>query len=294
MITPYVSAAYFRAHPTYLDLDDLRYGDPSATDQTAQLTDLLLMSSAWADGYCEQPLSAHQNAQNLRTRFSRDGTLKIHPDHTPVITVSSLAYGYTPTSLTTYTNPSVWSEDERNLVIQIGGTSSPWSGSLQFGQPASGYPLYAQLTYTAGFVATTLTASSNAGVGSLLVTDPTGIQPGAVYRIWEPGAEESVTVAASFTPPAVTVPPVATSVPLATPTLFAHTAGQDFTNMEHDARLAIVNYTVAQLLRPDTAAEDSYPDTRMASGTRQTDSRKDGSGLIDEAERLLERFRRTR
>lgn len=294
MITPYVSAAYFRAHPTYLDLDDLRYGDPSSADQTAQLTDLLLMSSAWADGYCEQPLSAHQNVQKLRTRFSRDGTLKIHPDHTPVITVSSLGYGYTPTSLTTYTNPTVWSEDERNLVIQIASATGPWSGSLQFGIPASGYPVYTQVTYTAGFVATTLNAASNAGVSSLLVADPTGIQPGGVYRVWEPGAEESVAVASSFVPPAVTVPPVPTSVPLATPTLFAHTAGQDFTNMEHDTRLAIVNYTVAQLLRPDTSSEDAYPDTRMASGTRQTDSRKDGSGLIDEAERLLERFRRTR
>jgi hypothetical protein len=294
VITPYVSAAYFTAHPTYLDLGDLRYGDSSQADQTAQLVDLLLMSSAWADGYCEQPLSAHQNVQNLRTRFARDGTLRIHPDHTPVQSVTQVGYGYTPTALTTITNPSVWSEDDRNLVIQVAGASGPWAGSLQFGVPTTGYPVYTQVTYTAGFVATTLNADAPAGAGSLLVTDPTCVQPGGVYRIWEPGREESVTVASSFVPPAVAVPPVATSVPLAAPTLFAHTAGQDFTNMEHDARLAIVNYTVAQLLRPDTAAEDSYPDTRMASGTRQTDSRKDGSGLIDEAERLLERFRRIR
>lgn len=294
MITPYVSVGSFKAHPTYLDLGDLRYGDPSSTDQDAQLNDLLLMSSAWADGYCEQPISAHQNTQNLRTRFGRDGTLKIHPDHTPVIAVSSVGYGYTPTTLTTISNPGVWSEDERNLVIQIGGSTSPWSGSLQFGPPTGGYPVYAQLVYAAGFVATTLAATAAAGVSALLVTDPTGVQPGSVYRIWEPGAEESVTVSSAFVPPPVTVPPVATSVPLATPTLFAHATGQDFTNMHNDTRLAIVNYTVAQLLRPDTAAEDSYPDTRMASGTRQTDSRKDGSGLIDEAERLLERLRRTR
>ena len=293
MITPYVSVAAFRAHPTYLDLDDLRYADPSSLDQAAQLNDLLLMSSAWADGYCEQPLAAHQNVQNLRTRFGRDGTLKVHPDHTPVIAVTSVGYGYTPTSLTTFANPSVWSEDGRNLVVTIGG-GGPWTGSLQFGAAGAGAQVYAQLVYTAGFVSTVLSVGAPAGAMSLSVTDPTGIVPGGVYRIWEPGAEESVTLSSAFTPPAVSVPPVPTVVPLAAPTLFAHTAAQDFTNMEHDTRLAIVNYTVAQLLRPDTAAEDAYPDSRMASGTRQTDSRKDGSGLIDEAERLLERFRRVR
>lgn len=290
---PFVSVAAFTAHPTYLDLDDLRYNDPSAADQQAELNNLLLMSSAWAEGYCEQPLAAHQYVQNLRTRCGRDATVKIHPDHTPVIAVSSFAYGYTPTALTTITNPSVWAEDERNLVITI-GAAGPWSGSLQFGTPAAGSPLYTQTTYTAAFVATVLAGAASAAASSLTVADPTGILPGAQYRIWEPGAEETVTVSIAYVPPAVVIPAVPTAVPLAAPTLFAHGSGSDFTNMEHDLRLAVINYTVAQLLRPDTAAEDAYPDSRQASGTRQNDSRKDGSGLIDEAERLLDRFRRTR
>jgi len=293
IVTPFVSVAAFEAHPTYLDLDDLRYGDPSAVDQAAELNNLLLMSSSWADGYLEQPFLAHQNVQNLRTRCGRDSTVKIHPDHAPVQFVSSFAYGYTPTALTVITNPSAWIEDGRNLVITLGAVG-PWSGSLQFGTPGAGSPLYTQTTYVAGWVSTVLSAPASAGAPSLSVPDATGIAPGTVYRIWEPGAEESVTVSSAFVPPAVTVPPTPASVPLAAPTLFAHTAGHDFTNMEHDVRLAVVNYTVAQLLRPDTAAEDAYPDTRQASGTRQNDSRKDGSGLIDEAERLLDRFRRVR
>jgi hypothetical protein len=293
LVTPYVSTASFTAHPTYLDLDDLRYGDPSAADQTAQLNDLLLMSSSWADGYCEQPLRAHQVVQNRRERMGRDGTVKIHPDHTPVRSVSSFAYGYTPTALTTITSPSVWIEDGRNLVITV-GSSGPWSGSLQFGTPAAGGLLYTQTTYIAAFVATVLNTASTAGATSLTVLDPTCIDPGVSYRIWEPGSEETVTVSPSFVPPAVTAPPTPTVVPLAAPTQYAHTAGHDFTNMDPDVRLAIINYTIAQLLRPDTAAEDAYPDSRMASGTRQGDTRKDGSGLIDEAERLLDRFRRVR
>jgi hypothetical protein len=293
VLTPYVSAASFEAHPTYLDLDDLRYGDPSAADQTAQLVDLLLMSSSWADGYCEQPLLAHQVVQKRRERMRQDSTVCIHPDNTPVLSVTSFAYGYTPTAMTTLTNPSVWIEDGRNLVVTV-GAAGPWTGSLQFGTPSAGGLLYTQTTYVAGFVATVLNAPASVGATSLTVLDPTCIEPGAPYRIWEPGSEETVTVSSSFTPPAVTVPPIPTVIPLASPTQYAHTAGSDFTNMEPDVRLAIVNYTIAQLLRPDTAAEDAYPDSRMASGTRQNDSRKDGSGLIDEAERLLDRFRRIR
>lgn len=293
MITPYVSAAAFTAHPTYLDLDDLRAGDNLPADQNAELGNLLLMASTWADGYVEQPLAAHQVTQSLRTTCDRYGQLKIHPDHTPVIAVSSVAYGYSPTSLTTVSAPSVWNEDGRNLVIPL-AAAGPWSGSLQFGTPAAGQRLFVQVTYTAGFVATTLAGASALAATSLTVTDPTGIQPGGAYRIWEPGAEETVTVAASYTPPAVAIPPAATAVPLAAPAVYPHNAGHDIGNLPADARLAVTNYAVSILLRPDTSSEDAYPDTRLAAGTRQNDVRKDGSGLVDEAERLLERLRRVR
>jgi len=292
-ITPYVSAAAFQAHPTYLDLDDLRYNDPSAADQTAQLTDLLLMSSAWADGHCEQPLAAHQVVQTRRERMRQDGTVRIHADNNPVQAVSSFAYGFTPTALTTLTNPSVWIEDERNLIVTV-GAASPWTGSLQFGTAGAGRLVYTQTVYTAGFVATVLAASASAGATEIQVTDPTCIAAGGTYRIWEPGFEESVTVSSLYTPPAVTAPLTPTTVPLAAPTTKAHTAGHDFSNMEADTRLAVINYTVSQLMRPDTAAEDAYPDTKLNSGTRQSDPRKDASGLVAEAERLLNRFKRVR
>jgi hypothetical protein len=294
IVTPYVSAPAFVAHPTYLDVDDLRSGDPDQGDQTAALTNLLLMSSSWADGYCEQPLSGHLYTQNLRTRCSRDGTIRIHPDHTPAIEVLSFAYGYTPTALTTVANPTAWIEDGRNIVITLGASGGPWSGSLQFGTPVAGSQLYTQTTYTAGHVATVLAEPSAAAAESLTVLDPTSIVAGGTYRIWEPGVEESVTVAPTFTAPVVTAPPTATSIPLAAPALFSHNIGHDFSGMDHDLRLGIVNYTISQLMRPDTAAEDAYPDTKLDSGTRQQDPRQDGSGLVLEARGNLERFRRIR
>ncbi len=296
LAAPFVSTAAFTAHPTYLDLDDLRSGSSLASDQTAELANILLMASDWADNYGEQPLGAHCNVQRLRARADRYGNLKVHLDHGPFLGLVQVGYGFTPTALTTLTSPSAW-EENNNLVIPLSTGAGPWSGSLQFGFPGAGAPLYVQVAYTAGWVATQLTAAAGQGAVSLTVADPTGIQPGAQYRIWEPGAEETVTVSPSWTPPTITVPPSApapAAVTLASPTVFAHTAGQDFSGMPSDLRLAVINYAVSQLMRPDTAEEDSYPDTHMASGTRQADSRQDGSGLVAEAERIIERYARKR
>lgn len=296
MLTPYVSTMSFVAHPTYLDLDDLRSGDDSGADQTAALNDLLLMASRWADNRAgNMPLAAHQYTQNLRTSADRYGQVKIHPDHIPFISMTSFGYGYTPTSLTTLANPSVWPEDDRNLVVTIGATGmTSWAGSLQFGTPAAGSRLYTQSVLLAGYVATVLGGAADQGDTSITVTDPTGIVPGGEYRIWEPGSEEYVTVATTYTPAAVTVPLTPTSIPLASPLLNDHASGHDFSGMPEDLRLAVINYAVSQLMRPDTAAEDSYPDTKLDSGTRQDDPRKDASGLVAEAERIISTYARRR
>lgn len=291
---PYVSAAAFKAHPTYLDLDDLRSGSNLDSDQTAELVNLLLMASDWADNRANQNLGAHVVTQNCRARFDRNGNLKISAENTPVISVLSVGYGWTPTALTTISAASAWIEDGRNIVIPLGGGGGAWSGSLQFGSPVAGGEVFVQLVYVAGWVATQSPVASLAGASTLTVADPTGILPGQSYRIWDPGAEEDVTVSPTWTPPAATVPIVPASVTLATPTVSAHAAGHDFSGMPSDMRLAVTNYAVSALMRPDTAHEDSYPDTRLSPGTRQRDPRQDGSGLVAEAERILSRYQRVR
>lgn len=296
IVTPYVSTAEFTAHPTYLDVDDLRVGDPSQGDQTAELNNVLLMASGMADRYCEQPLAAHVVVQNTRARADRYGNLKIHPDNTPVLSFTSVAYGSTPTALTTLAGSSgVWIEDGRNIVVPLSaGGLGPWSGALQFGSPSAGCELYVQLVYIAGHPATELAVDAVQGATSLTVLDPTGILPGSTYRIWEPGSEEYVTVSTTYIPAVVTIPPTPTAIPLAAPTMKDHTAGMGFSGLPPEAHTAVINFGVAQLLRPDTAKEDSYPDTRYSSGTRQDDPRQDGSGLVAEAQRLLAELRRIR
>lgn len=289
---PYVSAAAFTAHPTYLDLDGLRVGVADPADQVIELTNVLLMASGWADNQCNQPLGAHTWTQRCRSRIDRSGNLKLHPDHGPVIAVSSVGYGMTPTSLTTVSGSGAWVEDGTNIVLPLGGGNTAWSGSLQFGVPMAG-DVFVQATYTAGWVATVLGADATAAASTLTVADPTGILPGGSYRIWEPGAEETVTVSPAWVPPVVTVPTAPATVTLAAPTLFAHTKGADLSGMPAEIRNAVIQYATALLMRPDSTAEDEFPNTTLGSDTRRNDPRN-GSGLIAEAVRTLNSYGRVR
>lgn len=293
--TPYVSAAAFRAHPSNLDLDGLVSGNPIPAAQEAELTNLLLQASAWADNECNQPLGAHLYTQSTRVRTDRNGMLRIHSDHGPVGAVVALSYGWSPTSLTTVASPSVWVEDDSNLVITLGGSSTAWSGSLQVGFGAGpGSETFVRVTVVAAYVATQLSATVTAGATSISVADPTGIEPGGSYRIWEPGREETVTVSPLWQAPAASSTPAPAAVLLAAPTVFDHDIDHDVSGLPADARLAIVLYTISLLMRPDTTAEDEFPDTSMNSSTRGNDSRKTGQGLVSEARRILASYGRVR
>lgn len=292
--TPYVSAAAFRAHPTYLDTDGLRVDSIDGADQTAELTNVLLMASAWADNEADQPLGAHLYTQYQRVRCDRSGMVRLHADHTPALAVTNVGYGLAPNALTTLANPQVWIEAGANLVLTLGATSGSWSGSLQFGSPASGSEVFAQASIVSGWVATQLSGDVLAGATALMVADPTGILPGSTYRIWEPGREETVTVSLLWVPPVPSANPAPTSVTLASPTLAAHATGHDLSSMPADLRLAVTSYATALLMRPDSTAEDEYPDTALSSNTRAKDSRRTGAGLIAEARKIVSSYARIR
>ncbi|MEW2301976.1 hypothetical protein AB0958_18715 [Streptomyces sp. NPDC006655] len=276
-LTPYVTAEEFRAHPTYLDTETLRPGimDPSA--QTDELTNMLLSSSEWADNQCNQPLAAHRVDRHTRARVE-DGNLIVFPSDRPVLSVAAVSYGATMSRMSYVVGPTVRVDDNQTIYIPVGGAAQG--------------RVWADFTYTAGWVSTLLADHASPGATSVTVMDPTGILPGGSYRLWEPGVEEYVVVDPSWTPPAFTTPITPVSIPLATPTVNAHTAGYSFSGMPADMRLAVINYTVSQLMRPDTAAEDSYPDTNLSPGTRKKDPRKDGSGLVAEAVRILNSYAR--
>lgn len=288
MITlPYVTTASFKAHPTFLDLLNLRSGDPSLSNQTAELNNILLMASSMADNYCELgaegSLSAHTRVENKRMRPDRFGRLLWHPDHTPFVSLLSVAYGVTMSGMTTVTNPATFAEDNRQIVVDIQSGNAQWSGRLQFGLPTG--ELYTTWTYLCGWANTVLAAPAITGAISVVVSDATGITAGSTLRIWDPGKEEPVTVASSYTS--------GTTIPLVSPLRTWHDptpSDVGISGLPPSAHLAVINFACFLLQRPDSEFEDTYPSTSVRPNTRVGSAH--GSGFASVAQGLLEPFRR--
>lgn len=296
LLNPYVTVAEFRSHPTFLDTLNLRSGDTNLTDQDDELRNILLMSSAMADNYIEHGiatagtsagmLQVHSKTERVRCRIDRMGQVKYHPNHFPVVNVTALSYGYTPDQLQPVTLPSpVWIEEDRQVVIPL--TPAAGLANLQFGTPVYSTEVYTQWTYLAGYVNTLLGGAVAQGATTLPVTDATGVVAGGVYRIWDPGNEEAVTVANTYTS--------GLNIPLVAGLQFAHgtTTPVGISALPYDIHLAVILYACALLMRPDTEAEDVFPSSKVDPNTNAGD-KHDGSGFINQAQELLEPYRRTR
>ena len=300
---PYVTTAAFKAHPTFLDLLNLRSGDPILADQDDELREILLKASAMCDSYLElgpaaandNTLQAHSRTERDRIRVDRQGRLKWHPDHKPVTAVTAVSYGSDPRNLQPVTDlTGLWIERERQVVLSLGYPGGVGMSAIQFGSPAYDSEVYLQYTYGAGYPNTLLATAAPAGATSINVLDATGITSGnssttpTTLRIWDPGSEEAVTVASSYAG--------GLTLPLVSPLQFGHPNSQStgVSGMPHQVHLATIFYACALLMRPDSESEDVFPGARRDTNTRIGGGPHDGSGWVEEAERQLDELRRVR
>lgn len=292
-----MSVPEFRASPTWLDTDDLiPAGDQQQQD--AELNNVLLRASAWADNFCELRLGAHTVTEQTRTRPDRDGLLYLTPSNVPVRTVTAIAFGTDFQNLTLLTNMTqTWVEDQRGIIVSMMPNNAQLGG-LQFGRaPAPDAQVYVEYQYVAGYANTTLSAPVTGGASSLTVTDPTGFVPpttslvgtvqGSVARIWDPAFEEAVSVASSYVPGSTLVP---TQNPLAN----AHAAGVQISEFPSEIRQAVICHAVALLMREDVSEEAPFPSTPFGPSARRSSSGGRAGGLVDHAMLLLEPYRRVR
>lgn len=290
---PYVSTASFAAFPSYAELDDLVTGVISASANNAQLNDILIMASQWVSDQVNMPVHGSVQIENKIMRPQCNGSLSWHPANNPVKSVIGLQYCYDGNfgasgSVQTVTDFSgVWVEEDAQVNLPFAAMGGTLNG-LQFG-PVGGWqtPLYTTWTYHAGFPHALLGANTSIGATTITVTDPTALVAGDRLRIWEPGVEEACTVAASYAVGS-------TSVPLNSPLVNAHTTIATVTAIPSTLQLAVVYYTCALLMRPDSRSEDQFPDTRTGITTRSEDARRDGTGLIAEAYRQIRSYGRVR
>lgn len=287
LTAPYVTPGMFKGFPTWLDLDDLIPGGAQSL-QDDELADVLLQASDWAVGACENMrLDAHwvQNEQK-RTRAGNGGRLHIRPNDIPVRAITSLSYGWDPSAMTSLGLPdaSMWLEDGRQVSFVPYGGLSFTGPAIQFGPaPRPGMLTYVQWSYIAGYPSTTFAAAVAANASSVQVTDPTGILPGDVLRVYDAGSSEALTVAAAYVPQIPTVPPTVTSIPLAANAQNAHAAGTGVTGMPRKVLQAVIAFAVALMMREDVSAEP--PESPFGPAARTTAGARGGqaAGLVNDA-----------
>lgn len=300
LTVPYVGVAEFRAAPTWLDTQDLvENGD--SIQQDSELYNQLLKASAWAWNFCDQPLHAHSAYEQTRARVDRFGRMWIHPHNSPVRSITGIAYGPDPAlPLTQVANlaQNAWVEDQRGLIISLVPMGGTFLGQFQFGPAAPPHSqVFVQFQYVAGYANTYLTAPAAQGASQLTVADPTGFTPpsttlwntpfgGSIARIWDPAAEEAVSVASNYT---IGANPVLLSSGLAN----AHAANIQVSEFPSEIRQAVISYATGLMLRTDVTDDPPFPGSPGPTA-RRSGSRGIAGGLIEEAERMLMKYRRTR
>lgn len=298
---PYLTPAQFTAYPTWLDLDNLVPGGLGSL-QTDALADVLLAASLWCDSMMGgMRLGAHLvTNENRQTRVLPDGRIYLHPRDIPVLSVTNLTYGWDAlpqfqATLPLTPNPFRNDGNGRWLSFCPGGPqafagtpgqSGGWAG---YGYGTAS-PVYVTWSYVAGYASTFLATSCGAAEDGVFVSDPTGIMPGQVLRIFDEGetqqgASEDLYVDPSYVPQLPTFPPTPTLIPLAgSGTQFPHAATTGITGFPRDILQALIAYTVALLMREDVSAEE--PSTGFGPDARTTGSGREGgaaSGLVNDA-----------
>lgn len=293
---PYVSVAEFRRHPTFLDTQNLVTAG-IGPEQDAALLNILLTASQMADDKVNMPLAAHVRTEQVRLFPSPGGQIRYHPDHAPVLEVLSMGVGSRLGAITPTASPAVWIERNGRVVIasMVGG-GSVIGPALQFsgaGAAGAGGEVLVEWTYVAGYPVTQLSLAAAAGATTLTVRDTTGVRTGSVLRLWTPGLEESVTVAAV----------AGNTLALTAPLTQAHQPDDTCSALPATVRQAVVNFAVVLLMRPASGIENELPTTRrqvgqlapeMSSTANDPTRRSGGSHLFEHACKLLKPYKRIR
>jgi hypothetical protein len=238
---PYITVAEYKNAPTSIDYDNLVVGGNAAA-QDAELTNAILRASSFMDEFLNQNLNASTQIENQRVRISNQGTIALHPNNNPIISLQSFSYGADPNNLVSLPDPSLaWFEDQQ-IIIPLANMTTTYSsqGPLAFGPyGAPRQQVYARYQYTSGYV-NNLIASATAAATSMTVQTADGIVPGMTLRIYDGANSEKVIVASNYTYGS-------TTVPLTSALAYTHASGVAFGNLPQTIKEACILITTAFL-----------------------------------------------
>jgi hypothetical protein len=235
---PYLTIAEYKNAPTSIDFDNLVVGG-NAQAQDAELGRVILRATSYLNEYLNQDLTAQSITETQRVRFNNQGYISLHPNHNPIISLSSFEYGSTPNNLTTLTDPSTCWFENQQVIIPVSDSQLTYSsqGPLSFGGVGARTPVFVKYTYVAGYVNTTI-VTATATQSTLTVTSGAGFIAGQSYRIYDGASSETITVASTYTFGS-------TTVPLTSALAYTHAAGVAIGNMPSAIKQATILATTA-------------------------------------------------
>ena len=235
---PYLTVQEYKDAPTSIDYNNLVVGGNQAA-QDAELANVILRASSYMNEYLNQNLVADQYTETQRVRVNGQGFVALHPNNSPIVSLSAFNYGADPNNLIALPDCSkAWFENQE-LIIPLSTLTLNYSsqGPLAFGGYSPRQPLFTQYTYVAGFANTTI-ATAVAAASSLTVTDGTGFIAGQQYRIYDGAKSERITIASTYTYGS-------TTIPLTAPLTHSHAAGVAIGNLPNALKEACILITTA-------------------------------------------------
>jgi len=245
---PYISVAEYKNAPTSIDINNLVIGGNAAA-QDAELANVILRATSFMNEYLNQDLNAQQRIETQRVRIGGNGYIALHPNHNPIISLTSFQYGTTPNNLTALTDCSkAWFEDQQ-IIIPLSDMATTYSsaGPLAFGTPnGPRVQVFTRYQYAAGYANTSI-VSATAGATSFTVKDYSGFTPGDSYRIYDGASSEVVTVASGYSYGS-------TTIPITSALAYSHTSGVNVSNLPSAIKQACIVATTAFIrLRGDSS-----------------------------------------
>lgn len=251
---PYVSVQEYKSAPTAVSVSTLVVGGNQQA-QDAELANVILRASSYMNEYFNANLNADEYTETQRIRYSNSsGYFALHPNNSPIISLSDFQYGSNPNELYSISDCSkVWFEGQQIIVPNpLIGFNWSSQGPLAFGSVSPTGWTFTKYTYVAGFVNTNLALDATAGDTQITVTDPTGIIAGQRYRITGLQVNEWAYVDSSYVYGNAVVP-------LSSPLAFDHLAGDTFYNMPNVIKEACILITTAFIkMRGDGSTTMQY------------------------------------
>lgn len=224
--TSYISTVEYQNAPTAVSTSNLAPGGVPAL-QAEVLADTIMRASGWLDEHvfhtADGTLAASPSTEDGWVKPKPDGSLQLICKYKPILEVTAVAWGSTPSQASSMTTAPDLVIGEKVITVPATVMNTPVGDFATFPVPTSyAGQVWACWTYVNGFPHTYLQTSCVAGANSIVV-GPSVPGGSTVYGVY-PGTQLTIHDSSGGGTEVIVVSSVnGTTLNLASPTLYAHT-----------------------------------------------------------------------